>query len=169
MIPDTNSKGEYLLWDNGKPLRHEKVEMIDGRKVIASIKPIIMKMKEAALKDGVILSLAAGLRTYGEQLQLRKDHATPKGNTDLNYLLNADSTDFSPVTARPGYSNHHDGTAYDFNVTGKPDVYKWLFNNADKFGFIRTVRSERWHWEYRPGKDKFSVVPKTDPTWDGLV
>lgn len=162
MIPDTNAKGEYMLWDAGKPIGYVPIAMVDGRKVVASLKDKIMVMKAAALKDGVILSLAAGLRTYGEQLELRKAHCK---NTDENFLLNAESKFFTPVTAKPGYSNHHDGTAYDFNVTGKPDVYKWLVNNAHDFGFIRTVRSERWHWEHRPGKDKFSVVPQTDPTW----
>lgn len=169
MIPDFNNKGEYLLWDAGKPIGYVPIAMVDGRKVVASLKDTIMKMKADALKDGVILSLAAGLRTYGEQLELRKAHATPKGNTDINYLLNADSTDFTPVTAKPGYSNHHDGTAYDFNVTGKPDVYKWLVRNAYNYGFIRTVKAERWHWEKRDGKDKFSVVPKNHESWDGLV
>ncbi len=169
MIPDTNAKGEYLLWDNGKPIGYVPVAMVDGRKVVASLKDTIMKMKADAAKEGVILSLAAGLRTFGEQLELRKAHSVPKGITDQNYLLNADSADFSPVTAKPGYSNHHDGTAYDFNVTGKPDVYKWLVVYAHHYGFIRTVPSERWHFEHRPGKDKFSVVPKNHPTWDGLV
>lgn len=45
--------------------------------------------------------------------------------------------------------------------------YRWLSLNAWKYGFIRTVKSERWHWEYRPGLNMFSIVPRNNPLWDG--
>jgi len=32
---------------------------------------------------------------------------------------------------------------------GNP-VYDWLKTNGPKFGFIRTVTKEPWHWEFRP-------------------
>ena len=52
----------------------------------------------------------------------------------------------------------------------RPDLltkqYRWLSLNAWKYGFIRTVRSERWHWEYLPGKGQFSRVPRDNPLWD---
>ena len=44
--------------------------------------------------------------------------------------------------------------------------YRWLSLNAWKYGFIRTVRSERWHWEFLPGKGQFSRVPRDNPLWD---
>ena len=54
--------------------------------------------------------------------------------------------------------------------TARPDLltahYRWLSLNAWKYGFIRTVRSERWHWEYLPGKSQFSRVPRDNPLWD---
>ena len=54
--------------------------------------------------------------------------------------------------------------------TARPDLltskYRWLSLNAYKYGFIRTVRSERWHWEWLPGKHQFSRVPRDNPLWD---
>ena len=54
--------------------------------------------------------------------------------------------------------------------TARPDLltkeYRWLSLNAYKYGFIRTVRSERWHWEWLPGYQQFSKVPRNNPLWD---
>ena len=33
-------------------------------------------------------------------------------------------------------------------------VYKWLVTNSWKFGFVRAVKSEEWHFEYKPDKAK---------------
>ena len=79
-------------------------------------------------------------------------------------------------------SGHMMGNGVDVNVgswgggpsskikNARPDLltkqYRWLSLNAWKYGFIRTVRSERWHWEYLPGKGQFSRVPRDNPLWD---
>ena len=54
------------------------------------------------------------------------------------------------LAAKPGTSNHGVGLAVDLNSSGA-GVYNWLRNNAHAYGFIRTVSSETWHWEHRPG------------------
>ena len=90
---------------------------------------------------------------------------------------------FKPLTAGPGSSKHQNGQAFDIQTgmgrdyeTGyanSPEkitkTYKWLVANMATFGFIRTVVKERWHWEYQPGSAPFSRVPRSHPTWDGLV
>ena len=48
-------------------------------------------------------------------------------------------------------------------------TYKWLVANMAKYGMIRTVASERWHWEYHPGAGPFSRIARNHPSWDGLV
>ena len=52
----------------------------------------------------------------------------------------------------------------------RPDLmtkeYRWLCLNAYKYGFIRTVPSERWHWEFLPGKNQFSRVSRRNALWD---
>ncbi len=164
---DKNEKGEYALFDQGKLIGYSPVVLIDGVKVIAKAEAKLIAIKEAAKKAGVNLTLAAGLRTWDEQLRLRKQNVIDKGKKeDVQYLTEAPANAFKPLTGKPGYSNHHDGLAYDFNVTGKPEVFNWLAENAIKFGFVRTIPSERWHWELLPYvTDKYHFVKRTDPSW----
>ena len=76
------------------------------------------------------------------------------------FIWYASSEAYNAATAPPGSSNHGSGIALDFNTgtrnrsTGfsqlNESVYKWLARNAHKYGFVRAVSSEEWHWEYRP-------------------
>ena len=56
------------------------------------------------------------------------------------------------LAAKPGNSNHQHGQAFDLNTHGfdGDPIYDWLAKNGPKFGFVRTVNKEHWHWEYRP-------------------
>lgn len=158
-------------------------------------------MKDAASKDGVNLSLGSGFRpAFGEftsmttksgkklpatsQYSLRKSRAPGKGE---DHWLNAKSSAYSPAVAPPGKSNHGNGIALDLNTGGYPaypdkpfleggKIMKWLTENAHRFGFLRTVSSEAWHWEYYPpskpdGKGRssetgpYTFVPSSHVTW----
>jgi hypothetical protein len=94
----------------------------------------------------------SGFRTYKQQEQSRKRWAK-KGKPK-----NA---------AKPGFSRHQNGIALDISTKGsKPPkyitkVYEWLRNNAPQYGFVRTVRSEPWHWVYY-GPTK---AAKRIPSW----
>ncbi len=172
-----NERGEYALYDKGQIIGYAAITYVDGKKVVATYKKTIDLMKAQAAKDGVLLTLNSGFRSFDEQLALRKQNVKDKTQVKNEaYLLTAKSTEFSPSTAIPGWSNHQEGTAYDFqtrdNAATKQNealAFAWLFKNAITYGMIRTVPSERWHWEFVPGKDKFSVVPKTHESWDGLA
>ena len=48
-------------------------------------------------------------------------------------------------------------------------TWRWMVANMHKYGFIRSVAKERWHWEYAPGKGMFSKVSRDHGTWDNLV
>ena len=95
---------------------------------------------------------------------------------DEKFLTTSSSTNFNPMTGRPGYSRHHYGIAFDISTAGgKNAAYKWLEKNALAFGFIRTVKSETWHWEYKPWEilnikewDKYARVPKSHSTWNTI-
>ena len=89
-------------------------------------------MREAARRDGVHLTVVSGFRTYAEQKELYRLYRAGRGN----------------LAAKPGHSNHQNGWALDLNHRG-PGVYRWLTRNGARFGFRRTVPSEKWHWEYR--------------------
>lgn len=82
----------------------------------------------------------------------------PKKGKDA-FIYYARSGAFRPATAPPGVSNHGSGIAADFNTGGRKDFlplkeqnYIWLAKNAHKFGFIRAVSSEEWHFEYLPNE-----------------
>ncbi len=67
--------------------------------------------------------------------------------------------------APPGYSNHSNGMAVDFNtVQGKVKyeakkaqndawkgtwLHRWLVANAARFGF-KPLSTEAWHWDFDP-------------------
>jgi hypothetical protein len=105
------------------------------------------QMATAAKKAGVAIKISSGFRTIARQ----------------NYFWNCYQTkscNNGNLAARPGTSNHGKGIALDLNTdcggqTGaKPScggsaVYQWLYNNAHTYGFIRTVQTEPWHWEFR--------------------
>lgn len=170
MNESQNSKGEFALYENGKLVSYSPVTMVDGLRVVKKFLPMLIALKNGARKDGIDLLLIAGFRTWDEQYNLRKKNVIDKTRVnDVVYLKTANNGLFSPRTGMPGYSNHQSGDAYDFRVIEFPQEYKWLVHNAIQYGFIRTVPSERWHWQYLPHMGKFSFVHQNDPTWDGLT
>jgi LAS superfamily LD-carboxypeptidase LdcB len=88
-------------------------------------------MRDAALVDGITLTIESGFRTHAEQAVLYSAWRRGKGNR----------------AARPGESNHQSGRALDISVR-EDSTYAWLSANASRFGFTRTVANEPWHWEY---------------------
>jgi len=93
------------------------------------------KMRSAALKAGVTLTISSGFRTFARQQYFYHCY--------LCKCCNGGN-----LAAIPGTSNHGLGLALDLN-TASPGVYNWLANHARTYGFIRTVPSELWHWEHR--------------------
>lgn len=77
-----------------------------------------------------------------------------------SFIYYAGSGQFKAPTAPPGVSKHGNGVALDFNTGSRvffskvlnDAVYKWVAFNAHKFGFVRTVSNEEWHFEYIPSK-----------------
>ena len=75
------------------------------------------------------------------------------------------------VSAYPGFSEHHTGTAIDISTPGCPDLiedfeitaaFHWLSDNAGRFGFALSyprnnphgVTYEPWHWKWHDGLGK---------------
>ncbi|MFN7465251.1 MAG: M15 family metallopeptidase [Planctomycetota bacterium] len=164
------------LWKDGKSIGMAEYEYIGNAKVLKIYAPILRSLIADAKKNGVDISIAKGIRTFIEQLDLRKRNVIDKTKVnDIIYLKTASPKLFNPETGRPGFSNHGPGIAYDFNVTnpkgGTLPSYEWLVKNAFRYNkLVRTVPSERWHWEFRlEAKDMFFKVPKDHFTWDKLV
>lgn len=108
------------------------------------------KLRSAAWAEEVWVKITSGFRTVGRQRyfwQCYQCQCCNSGN----------------LAAVPGTSPHGVGVALDLNTNcgrqygnrpncGGSRVYQWLYNNAHKYGFKRTVQSEPWHWEYKgPG------------------
>lgn len=93
------------------------------------------QMYAEARNAGLWLWVISGHRSWAEQKHLYRLYRKGLGAR----------------AARPGRSNHQRGTAVDISVGSvHTRTYEWLAANACRFGFKRTVRSEPWHWEYRP-------------------
>lgn len=136
---------EYGLPKNYKsPLEQEALEAFD-------------KMKRDASKDGIVLNIRSGYRSYDTQISLFNRYAEDDGIEVAN-----------TYSAKPGYSEHQTGLALD--ITNKntqlppgnwfddtPEA-KWLYENAHNYGFILRFPKgkehitgyiyESWHYRY---------------------
>ena len=76
-------------------------------------------------------------------------------NVGDSYRVTPQSKHFHPLTAASYKSPHGRSRACDFSTANATSQgYKWLCKHGWKFGFIRTVGSEPWHFGYRPTKAK---------------
>lgn len=114
------------------------------------------KMKEAAKEDGIILNIRSGHRSYHTQVSLFNKYAKRDGIEAAN-----------TYSAKPGFSEHQTGLAYDFtgrNTNRVPGIWfdntpeaKWLYENAHEYGFILRYPKNKEHitgyiyesWHYR--------------------
>lgn len=161
-----NEKGEYALFANGKQYGWSKAVRVSNGLVVEKLAPILQKMVEDAKKDNVNLTFSRSLATIDEQVKIRKAYVKDKSKVnDDNWIWNAPASQFYPLAAKPGWSAHHSGRATDFDVTGRPDSFKWLIKNAINYGFIRTIPSEIWHWELLNGAKQYSYVSENHPSW----
>ena len=178
-ITKTDENGNVVedkvpIYVKGKLQGYEPYVMEQGKKIVKNYYEPLKQMLEAAKNDGVIIKLSEAYREYDEQLLLRKKHAK-EDFTEVEYKTNS-SNNYNPQTAIPGRSIHHMGAAFDFYVgLGRNKSYEWLDKNAIKFGFVRTLPKEVWHWEYQPwtytGKranDAYAFVGKNDASWMGI-
>jgi hypothetical protein len=140
---DDDQKGGNAAWDAGKYLKQLTLLEIVGadnaiKQISSEVAEFYLALVAASAKDGVLLPLKSGFRTYAKQEYLYNGYVKKLPGFNL--------------AAKPGFSNHEDGYAYDFAIAGYEGNprYDWLKRNAPRFGFVRTVNKEPWHWEYRP-------------------
>ena len=119
------------------------------------------KMAAAAKNEGFELVAFSGFRSYEYQQSLYDRYVSRDGK---------DAAD--RYSARPGYSEHQSGLAFDIGEKGNEDLWltdafgesaagKWLVNNAHKYGFILRYPKgkeditgymyESWHFRYLEG------------------
>lgn len=127
------------------------------------------EMYKAAKKDGITLTPISGYRSYERQETNHKNRIALWQSKGYSYNEAVAKT--SEVILPPGTSEHNLGLAmdicsldYDFDQTKE---YKWLDENAHKYGFILRYKEEwkdktgivgePWHWRY-VGKDNAKKI-----------
>ena len=122
-------------------------------------------MSDAAKSDGYELVINSAYRSYQDQVDIS------------NFYLNAYGQDYvDKYVAKPGYSEHQTGLAFDVgsrknNIFANSKEYEWMQENAWKYGFIQRFtkqyevitgfRSEAWHYRYVG--EKIAKVIHDDP------
>ena len=121
-------------------------------------KAALVKMLEAGKVAGYEYDAFSGFRSYEYQTTLYNRYVNRDGKE------NADR-----YSARPGYSEHQTGLAFDIGEKGRQDLWltaefgetpagQWLMNNAHHYGFILRYplgkehitgfMYESWHYRY---------------------
>lgn len=117
-----------------------------------------LAMAAAARADGIVLRVNTALRTHEHQSRLYARYVD-----EMAYYREGKRTTKPPPVAKPGYSTHEGGLSVDINrahddttdngiADGKTDL--WLAANAGRFGFVRDVKVEPWHWTFYGGVDR---------------
>lgn len=115
-----------------------------------------VSMANAASKEKLGLVINSAYRSYEDQ------------EDTWNYYLSKYGDDYvNKFVAKPGFSEHQTGLSFDIgstssNVFANSKEYKWMLDNAYKYGFIlrftkkyesiTQFRNEPWHYRY-VGKD----------------
>ncbi|OHA92157.1 MAG: hypothetical protein A3J09_01545 [Candidatus Zambryskibacteria bacterium RIFCSPLOWO2_02_FULL_51_21] len=120
--------------------------------IYGKVWPHLRDLLEAAHSAGQNLLIASAYRSFGTQSALKSAYTVSYGSGANRF------------SADQGYSEHQLGTAVDFTTnklgTGfsafaSEPAYKWLQENAHKYGFILSYpknnayyQYEPWHWRY---------------------
>ncbi|WP_164205966.1 M15 family metallopeptidase [[Micrococcus luteus] ATCC 49442] len=101
-------------------------------------------MFAAAARDGAVMVLASGYRSYGTQVLTYNGYVAARGQADAD-----------TASARPGYSEHQTGWAFDIADGGGACGFQpcfadqpaavWAKANGHRFGFV-----VRYPWMFHP-------------------
>lgn len=126
-----------------------------------------IEMHDAALKEGYEIVINSAYRSYQDQQDISDTYLKLYGQKYVDSYV-----------AKPGFSEHQTGLAFDIgsrkvNVFANSEEYKWMLENAHKYGFINRFpkkyenitgfRSEPWHFRY-VGKDIAKYIYENDIT-----
>jgi LAS superfamily LD-carboxypeptidase LdcB len=148
----------YFLNENYTPSRLKQINdkyILEGKKdqyFHAEAIDHLENLLDAASKDGIDFKIISAYRSFDEQVDLK------------NQFTQVYGTGANTFSADQGYSEHQLGTAIDLTTpeingtyTGfaETDAYRWLQENAYKYGFIISYPKdndfyvfEPWHWRF---------------------
>lgn len=124
----------------------------EPEQIHANVAPFLKAMLDAATENKIDMKIVSAYRSFEEQISLK---------TGYKIIYGSGANTFS---ADQGYSEHQLGTTVDLATPElktlttdfeKSEAYKWLGENAYKFGFILSYpknntfyRFEPWHWRF---------------------
>lgn len=136
---------------------------INGAPVNVKIAGAWLDMVAAAKKDGITLSVGSGFRSPYDSINTKSASGVKVSASSQQSLYDAYLAGRGNLAAKPGNSNHGNGIGVDTNAGGKSkgrfinvnkNVYIWLVKNSWKYGFVRAVKNEEWHFDYLPDMAK---------------
>lgn len=163
-----------------------KVKRIHSSKTIYLNKEVynaFVKMYEAAKADNINLKIISGTRNFYEQKIIWERKWWKYNN--LPPLKRAQK--ILEYSSMPSTSRHHWGTDIDLNNLNNSyfergvgaKEYKWLKENAKKYGFHQVYTSkengrtgyemEKWHWSYMPIANKYLAFYNSNITYDEIA
>jgi len=159
--PELKSIDKKFLFDTNKEAE------VDSR-----IYEFLDDMLQEAEEDEIPLRVVSAYRSFGTQAQLKSSYSFLYGAGTANQF-----------SADQGYSEHQLGTTIDLTIPRlgglstefeSTDTYKWLLDNAYKFGFILSYpkgnayyQFEPWHWRF-VGKDLARYLNKKEKNFYDL-
>lgn len=138
----------------------ELIELSNGEKVDSRIYPYLQEMFNAMREDGIYPIVRAGYRTEEKQQELFDEKI--QAYIDEGYDKKVAEKITESWVAVPGTSEHQLGLAVDINAdksrSSNDEVYEWLAENAQEYGFILRYPEEKemitgtsyepWHYRY---------------------
>jgi D-alanyl-D-alanine carboxypeptidase len=149
----------YFLNENYKP---SSISDIPGQygydktvdyQILEGVEPFLDKMFEKASDAGIDLKVISAYRSFDDQSILKSTYNVIYGSGTANQF-----------SADQGYSEHQLGTTIDittpdtgdnFDLFDGTEAYKWLSDNAYRYGFILSYPKdnsyytyEPWHWRF---------------------
>lgn len=125
--------------------------LYNPRDILYDVKVGFEKMQKDALKENIFLLIVSGYRSYSYQRNIYNKYKLSDSLVDT-------------YSAKPGHSEHQTGLAVDIcnaeskNILKFKKEYKWLNDNAYKYGFIlrypngkeaiTKYKHEPWHYRY---------------------
>ena len=108
-----------------------------------------VKMREAAAKDGVVLSIGNAFRERkaAEASAKKKDNAKAVASFSAHSLGLAMDLNLR-VKGLMGADETTTRMTNTIKLMGAP-AYKWMFQHGAEYGWFQ-YRAEPWHWEYNP-------------------
>ena len=180
LIPLNNLKFQVERNHDARILGHlpynetpkEKLVLIEPNiEIHVDMRDSLLKMREAAKKDGIYLVFLSGYRSINLQNDIFYS---------LKSIRNQEAAERARVSAPPGYSEHSTGFAIDIGDATQretdfetdfenTDAFRWLIKNAAKYHFKlsfnkdnKYIDYEPWHWRYEGSIEALKVFESSN-------